>query len=130
MAIWARRPRRPSRLFSSRAAKGLSPSLSADDATSPPGSQNLEVRTSIPGPVDEVILVFIAPVLFVFYREPMRDAWDRADGPSSAARFAYRRWASPRHPRHVITGRCVGGPSSPSAEGVEGSGQLDPRRVA
>jgi len=45
----------------------------------------------IPGPVDEVILVFIAPVLFVFYREPMRDAWDRADGPSSAARFTYRR---------------------------------------
>jgi hypothetical protein len=29
----------------------------------------------IPGPVDEVILLLIAPILFVFYREPMRDAW-------------------------------------------------------
>jgi hypothetical protein len=33
----------------------------------------------IPGPVDEVILVLIAPILFMFYREPMREAWNRAD---------------------------------------------------
>jgi hypothetical protein len=33
----------------------------------------------IPGPVDEVILILIAPILFVFYREPMREAWKRAD---------------------------------------------------
>jgi len=42
----------------------------------------------IPGPVDEVILLLIAPILFVFYREPMRDAWQRADRPSFASRFA------------------------------------------
>jgi hypothetical protein len=32
----------------------------------------------IPGPVDELILLLIAPILFVFYREPMRDAWQRS----------------------------------------------------
>jgi len=36
----------------------------------------------IPGPVDEVILILIAPILFAFYREPMREAWQRADGPT------------------------------------------------
>jgi hypothetical protein len=29
----------------------------------------------IPGPVDEVILLLVAPILFAFYREPVRDAW-------------------------------------------------------
>jgi hypothetical protein len=33
----------------------------------------------IPGPVDEVILILIAPILFMFHREPMREAWQRAD---------------------------------------------------
>ena len=33
----------------------------------------------IPGPVDEVLLLLIAPVLVGFYREPMRDAWERAE---------------------------------------------------
>jgi hypothetical protein len=33
----------------------------------------------IPGPVDEVVLILVAPILFVFYREPMREAWHRAD---------------------------------------------------
>ena len=42
----------------------------------------------LPGPVDEVILLLIAPILFVFYREPMRDAWQRADSRSFASRFA------------------------------------------
>jgi len=32
----------------------------------------------IPGPVDEIILLLIAPILFVFYREPMREAWQRS----------------------------------------------------
>ena len=36
----------------------------------------------IPGPVDEVILLLIAPVFFAFYREPMREAWQRADAPA------------------------------------------------
>lgn len=32
----------------------------------------------IPGPVDEAILLLIAPIFLLFYREPMRDAWRRA----------------------------------------------------
>ena len=32
----------------------------------------------IPGPLDEAMLVLIAPVFLVFYREPMREAWARA----------------------------------------------------
>ena len=32
----------------------------------------------IPGPFDEAVLLFIAPILFIFYREPMRDAWAQA----------------------------------------------------
>ena len=32
------------------------------------------VLLPIPGPVDEVILILIAPILWVFYREPMREA--------------------------------------------------------
>ena len=35
----------------------------------------------IPGPVDEIVLLLIAPVLVIFYREPLRDAWQRAVGP-------------------------------------------------
>jgi hypothetical protein len=31
----------------------------------------------IPGPVDEIVLVLIAPVFFVFFRSPMREAWAR-----------------------------------------------------
>jgi hypothetical protein len=34
----------------------------------------------IPGPVDEVLLLLIAPVLVGFYRQPMREAWERAGG--------------------------------------------------
>jgi hypothetical protein len=29
----------------------------------------------IPGPFDEAVLLLVAPLLFVFYREPMREAW-------------------------------------------------------
>ena len=32
----------------------------------------------IPGPVDEAVLLLIAPVFLIFYREPMRDAWRKA----------------------------------------------------
>ncbi len=46
----------------------------------------------IPGPVDEAILLVAAPLLYVFGREPMRDAWQRAD----PARFA-RRFAGPSY---------------------------------
>ena len=33
----------------------------------------------IPGPFDEALLLLVAPILFVFYREPMREAWRAAD---------------------------------------------------
>lgn len=29
----------------------------------------------VPGPFDEVVLVLIAPIFVIFYREPMSDAW-------------------------------------------------------
>jgi len=37
----------------------------------------------IPGPVDEAVLLLIAPLLFAFHREPMRDAWARAAEPAA-----------------------------------------------
>ena len=37
----------------------------------------------IPGPFDEVVLLMVAVILFVFYREQLRDAW-RAAGHDSA----------------------------------------------
>jgi hypothetical protein len=33
----------------------------------------------IPGPVDEVVLILLAPVFVVLYREPMQEAWQQAD---------------------------------------------------
>ena len=35
----------------------------------------------IPGPVDEIVLLLIAPVLWTFYRGPMREAWAEAARP-------------------------------------------------
>ena len=32
----------------------------------------------VPGPFDEAVLVLVGAILFVFYREPMRDAWAAA----------------------------------------------------
>ena len=29
----------------------------------------------IPGPFDEALLLVVAPILYVFYRQPMREAW-------------------------------------------------------
>jgi hypothetical protein len=35
----------------------------------------------IPGPFDEAVLLLVAAPLFVFYREPLADAWLRARRP-------------------------------------------------
>jgi hypothetical protein len=32
----------------------------------------------MPGPLDEVVLLLVAPIFLIFYRDPMRDAWARA----------------------------------------------------
>ena len=32
----------------------------------------------IPGPLDEAVLLLLAPILFVFYRGPLREAWRQA----------------------------------------------------
>lgn len=36
----------------------------------------------IPGPVDEVILLLVAPLLLLFYRGHMREAWVMAEAPA------------------------------------------------
>ena len=36
----------------------------------------------VPGPVDEAVLLLAAGILFAFYREPLRDAWRRAQVPA------------------------------------------------
>jgi hypothetical protein len=33
----------------------------------------------IPGPFDEVVLLLVALILFVFYRRELREAWKQAD---------------------------------------------------
>ena len=35
----------------------------------------------IPGPFDEAVLILIAPILFAFYRQPLAEAWQRAEAP-------------------------------------------------
>ena len=37
----------------------------------------------IPGPLDEAILLLIAPVFMIFHRAPTRDAWRTASGGAS-----------------------------------------------
>jgi hypothetical protein len=32
----------------------------------------------VPGPFDEAVLLLVAPLLFVFYRGPLREAWKRS----------------------------------------------------
>ena len=32
----------------------------------------------MPGPVDEAVLLLVAPIFVLFYRRPMRDAWQQA----------------------------------------------------
>ena len=60
-----------------RAAK-----LLARDGRVPRGLRWLAVfgLLPIPGPVDELVLLLVAPVFFVFYRGPVREAWRRAAG--------------------------------------------------
>ena len=38
----------------------------------------------IPGPVDEALLILIAPVFLLFFREPMREAWAQAAAGTAA----------------------------------------------
>jgi hypothetical protein len=33
----------------------------------------------IPGPVDEAVLVLVAPLLVIFYRQPMLEAWRQSE---------------------------------------------------
>jgi hypothetical protein len=33
----------------------------------------------IPGPFDEAVLILVAPILFVFYRVQLSEAWECAD---------------------------------------------------
>lgn len=33
----------------------------------------------VPGPVDELVLLLVAGILFLFYRAPLREAWRRAE---------------------------------------------------
>jgi hypothetical protein len=33
----------------------------------------------IPGPFDEAVLLIVAPLFFIFCRQPMRDAWSAAE---------------------------------------------------
>ena len=33
----------------------------------------------IPGPFDEAVLLAVAPIFALFYRQPMREAWARAE---------------------------------------------------
>ena len=35
----------------------------------------------IPGPLDEAILLLVALILFLFYRDQLRDAWKQASAP-------------------------------------------------
>jgi hypothetical protein len=39
----------------------------------------------IPGPLDEAILLLLAPILFVLHRQSMRDAWLKAGAPRADA---------------------------------------------
>ena len=32
----------------------------------------------VPGPLDEAVLVVLAPVFLAFYRGPMREAWEKS----------------------------------------------------
>jgi hypothetical protein len=42
----------------------------------------------IPGPIDEAILLLVAVPLAIFYREPMREAWNHAGRASFSSAFA------------------------------------------
>jgi hypothetical protein len=40
----------------------------------------------VPGPFDELVLLLVAGVLFVFYRAPLREAWRHADAAPTSPR--------------------------------------------
>ena len=42
----------------------------------------------IPGPFDEAILLLLAPILFVFHRQPLREAWLEAGARGDQGRRA------------------------------------------
>jgi hypothetical protein len=35
----------------------------------------------IPGPLDEAVIIVVAPLFYIFYRRPVREAWDGAADP-------------------------------------------------
>ena len=39
----------------------------------------------IPGPVDEAVLILVAPLFLLLYRERVRDAWRQAGAPAPKA---------------------------------------------
>ena len=39
----------------------------------------------IPGPFDEVVLLFVAAILWLVYPDRLREAWRRADSPAPAS---------------------------------------------
>ena len=69
---------RAARAFFSRALRATT--LLARDGRIPRPLRWLAVLglLPIPGPFDEAILLVMAPILFVFHRQSMRDAWVRA----------------------------------------------------
>jgi hypothetical protein len=40
----------------------------------------------LPGPFDEAVLLLVAIPLLIFYRQPMREAWQQAEARGMAAR--------------------------------------------
>ena len=39
----------------------------------------------VPGPLDEAVLVLVGAILWVFYRDQLSEAWQRAERPQLAA---------------------------------------------
>lgn len=40
----------------------------------------------IPGPFDEAVLLLVAPIFAVFYRQPLREAWQHGADPDRRSR--------------------------------------------
>jgi hypothetical protein len=38
----------------------------------------------VPGPFDEAVLLLVGAILWVFYRDQLGEAWERAEGPQLA----------------------------------------------
>ena len=39
----------------------------------------------VPGPFDEVVLLLVGAILWIFYHEQLNEAWQRAERPHSAS---------------------------------------------